>query len=113
MANRLRRLARLATLPETRHLIVATARSAGLRTLATRLRHDRSGLRADMNRANARRLVGQAVHHPVAAELASAGLVLLPVRYTPLGWVAAWAARRALRRNRPPGAITRESPPPP
>jgi hypothetical protein len=26
------------------------------------------------------------------------GLVFLPVRYVPVGWVAKWAATRALRR---------------
>jgi hypothetical protein len=38
------------------------------------------------------------VAHPVTRELANVGLVFLPVRYVPAGWVAKWAAGRALRR---------------
>lgn len=102
MPSRLVRLVRLATLPETRRLIAATARSTSLRNLADRAMHDRSGLRQDLTRANARQLVRQAAQHPAAAELANAGLVLLPVRYMPLGWLASRAARRALRRGKPP-----------
>ena len=97
--NRLARLARVATLPETRSLIVATARSATLRTIARRAVEDRAALLRDLaNPANARQLARRAIRHPAAAELANAGLVLLPGRYMPLGWAATWATRRVLRR---------------
>lgn len=102
MPNRLGRIVRLATLPETRRLIAATATSPSVRLLVNRAVHDRSGLRQDLRRANPRQLVRTAVRHPVATELASVGLALLPARYGPLGWVAGWAARRALNRSRPP-----------
>lgn len=88
--SRLRRLAVLVTLPETRRLLARGARPASVRALAARARADRAALLHD------------AVNHPAAAELANAGLLLLPVRYTPLGWVAAWAVRRMTRNRRRP-----------
>jgi len=99
MRTRLLRLARLATLPETRRLIATTVTSPSVRLLGHRALHGRSGLRAALTRASARRLVEQAVHHPAASELANAGLIFLPGRYVPLGWAAGWAARRVLRRR--------------
>lgn len=97
--HRLRRLARLATLPETRGLIVAAARSPTLRTVARRSVADPRALLRDLaNPANARHLARSVVRHPAVAELANAGLVVLPVRYVPVGWVATWVARRVLRR---------------
>jgi hypothetical protein len=99
--NRLVRLARIATLPETRRLIVATAHSSALRDLGRRAVHDRSALLRDVvNPTNARQFVRDAVLHPAAAELANAGLVFVPGRYLPVGWVASWATRRVLRRYR-------------
>jgi hypothetical protein len=99
--NRLVRLARLATLPETRRLIVASARSSTLRNLRQRAIHDRPALLKDMvNPTKARHVVRDAVLHPATAELASAGLVFIPGRYLPFGWVATWATRRVLRRYR-------------
>lgn len=86
--SRLRRLAVLATLPETRRLIVRGARPRNLRAVAARARADRAALLRD------------AVSHPAAAELANAGLLLLPMRYTPLGWAAGWAVRRMTRHRR-------------
>jgi hypothetical protein len=86
--GRLRRLAALGTLPETRRLLVNGARPANLRAVAARARADRAALLRD------------AVNHPAAAELASAGLLLLPLRYTPVGWAAAWAVRRMARDRR-------------
>jgi len=96
------RIVRIATLPETRRFVAATARSTRLRAIAVRARTDRAGLIRDAtNPANARRLAGDAVRHPAAAELANAGFLLLPLRYTPLAWAATWAARRVLRRHVP------------
>ena len=92
------KLARLATLPETRGLIVAIARSDTAREIAQRARSDRVGLVRDLsNPATARDLIRSAATHPATRELATAGLILLPGRYVPLSWVATWAARKALR----------------
>jgi hypothetical protein len=97
--RRVWRVARLVTLPETRRLIVATARPSKVRAIAHRVATDRAGVVRDLaNRRNARRFISQAAHHPAAAELANAGVLLLPMRYTPVGWVATWVARRVLRR---------------
>lgn len=88
--SRLRRLAVLGTLPETRRLLLRGVRPANLRAVAARARGDRVALLRD------------AVNHPVAAELANAGLLLLPLRYSPVGWAAAWAVRRMTRHRRSP-----------
>jgi hypothetical protein len=97
--RRLARLQRLVTLPETRRVIFAAARSPTIRAVAQRVAHDRAGLVRDLRRpVNARDLLLRGVRHPAAGELASAGLVFLPGRYVPLGSVATWAARRILRR---------------
>jgi hypothetical protein len=86
-------------LPETRHVVVAVARSATLRDFARRVRTDRTGLMRDLRHpAGSRDLVRRAVRHPATGELARAGLLLVPARYGPLGWVATWAGERALRR---------------
>ena len=104
-STRLARLVRVVTLPETRGLIVAAARSETLRDIAQRAVHDRAALVRDLrNPANARDLVRSAARHPAARELASAGLLFLPVRYLPLGWAATWVARRVLRRHTDPSA---------
>lgn len=98
-ARRLARLGRLATLPETRRLILAAARSSTVRCMPRRVAHDRAGLLRDLRRpVNVRDLLLRGVRHPVAGELAAAGLLFLPGRYVPLGWTATWAARRVLRR---------------
>ena len=110
--KRLGRLARLATLPETRGLIVATIRSPALRTIAHRTAADRAGRLRDLaNPAKVRHLARRAVRHPAAAELANAGLVFLPGRYVPLGWAASWATRRVLRRYLDPPLEVREGAP--
>lgn len=97
--TRLSRVVRLATLPETRGVIVAAAQSATLRAVAWRAVTDRAALVRDLrNPANARDVVRSAARHPAARELASARLMFLPGRYLPLGWAATWAANRALRR---------------
>jgi hypothetical protein len=94
-----KKLVRLATLPETRGLIAAAARSETLREIAQRARTDRAGLVRELrNPATARELVRNAATHPATRELATAGLVLLPGRYVPLSWAATWAARKILRR---------------
>lgn len=93
------RIVRLATLPETRGLIIAAARSESLRGVARRAVSDRAALVRDLrDPANAREFVRGAVRHPAARELANAGLLFLPGRYLPLGWAATWAAGRVLRR---------------
>jgi hypothetical protein len=103
--TRLARLVRLATLPETRGLIVAAAQSETLRDVAQRAVRDRTALMRDLRTpANARDLVRGAARHPATRELASAGLLFLPGRYLPLGWAATWATQRALRRYLEPPA---------
>lgn len=103
--TRLARIVRLATLPETRGVIIAAAQSETLRNVARRAVNDRAALVRDLrNPANARDLVRSAVRHPAARELANAGLIFLPVRYLPLGWVATWATNRILRRYSDPPA---------
>ena len=103
--TRLARLVRLVTLPETRGVIVAAAHSETLRDIRQRAVHDRAALVRDLrNPANARDLVRDAARQPAARELASAGLLFLPVRYVPLGWAATWVAHRVLRRHTDPSA---------
>src|SRR5674476_584785 len=109
--TRLARLVRLVTLPETRGVIVAAAHSETLRDIGQRAVHDRAALVRDLrNPANARDLVRSAARHPAAWELASAGLLFLPVRYLPLGWAATWVTRRVLRRNIDPPAEVLDAP---
>jgi hypothetical protein len=106
--TRLARLVRVVTLPETRGVIVAAAHSQTLRDIRQRAIHDRGALVRDLrNPANARDLVRDAARHPATRELASAGLLFLPVRYVPLGWAATWVARRVLRRHLDPSAEVR------
>lgn len=94
------RLVRIVTLPETRGLIVAATRSDTLRDLGHRAVHDRAALVRELrDPANARALVRGAARHPATRELASAGLMFLPVRYLPVGWAATWVAHRVLRRH--------------
>jgi hypothetical protein len=98
--TRLARLARLATMPETRGALVAAAQSKTLRDLRWRAVHDRAALVRSMRKpANARHLIQRAVVHPATRELASAGLMFLPFRYMPVGWAATWAANRVLKRH--------------
>jgi hypothetical protein len=104
--SRLGRVARLATLPETRHAILAAARSPALRALTRRAVHDRAALLRDLRRpGNPREIVGRAARHPVTRELASASLMFLPGRYLPLGWAASWASRKVMRRYSDPRRI--------
>ena len=96
----LARLLRIGTLPETRALIASTARSRSLRDLRRRATVDRAGLMRDLReRAHARGLVRRAAGHPATHELAAAGLMLLPVRFMPVGLAATWAAQRIRRRG--------------
>src|SRR5450756_2948835 len=82
--TRLARLVRIVTLPETRGLIVAVAHSKTLRDIGQRAVHDRGALVRDLsNPANARDVVRSAARHPAVRELASAGLMFLPIRYLP------------------------------
>ena len=105
--TRLARLVRLVTLPETRGLIASAAHSETLRDIRQRAVHDRAALVRDLrNPANARDLVRSAARHPAARELASAGLMFLPLRYLPVGWAATWVAHRVVRRHLdPPAAV--------
>ena len=105
--TRLARIARLATLPETRGVIIAAARSEAVRDVARRARNDRASLLRDLSDpTNARDLLRDAAQHPATRELANASLMLLPWRYLPLGWAATWAADRVFRRRteRPHGS---------
>ena len=98
LSTRLGRMVRLTTLPETRALIGAAVHSRSVRTLIRRAVDDRRSLLRDLLRPrSARQLVQDTVRHPAAAELANVGLVFLPIRFIPVGWVATWAARRLLR----------------
>ena len=97
--RRLRRLARIATLPETRALARAAASSEGLRALPGRALHDRPGLLRDLRGAGSPRTVlHRAAGHPVTRELANVAFVFLPIRYGPVGWAAKWATGRAVGR---------------
>jgi hypothetical protein len=99
VATRLARLGRAVTLPETRRLIVAAARSNTLRGLARRTASDRAGVLRDLRHLpRPRDLIRSAEWHAAARELANVGSLFLPVRYVPLGWIATWVATRALRR---------------
>jgi hypothetical protein len=104
---RLAQLARLATLPETRRALIAAAHSETTRDIARRAMHDPQGLARDLRRpSNAGRLFRDAVRHPVTRELADAGLLLLPIRYLPVGWAAGRIGRRIVRRYAdPPGDV--------
>lgn len=96
------KLLRLATLPETRHLVSAAARSDALRDLVRRARADRVGLVRELaNPMAAARFARDAVAHPATRELAGVGLVLLPGRYLTAGWVASRLLRRSLNGSRP------------
>jgi hypothetical protein len=97
--GRLARILRFGSLPETRRAIVVAARSSALRDVVRRARADPSRLLRDArDPATARVYARRIVSHPAARELASASLLLLPVRYVPLGWIASRVARKVLRR---------------
>ena len=99
----LARIARLGTLPETRRAIMAGARSGHLREVAWMASHDRRALvRGLRDPSTIRTIVRAAVRHPATRELGSVSLMFMPGRYLPLGWTAAWAARRFLRRRADP-----------
>lgn len=105
LVTKLARVVRLITLPETRGLVVAGARSETVRDIRWRAVHDRAALVRDLrNPANARDVVRGAARHPASRELANASLMFLPIRHLPLGWAATWAMRRVLRRYLDPPA---------
>jgi hypothetical protein len=107
------KLARLMTLPETRSLVRSAATSGAVRDIARRARTDRAGLLRDARDPRlAARLMREAVGHPSTRELASVGLLLLPERYMPMGWVATWLTRRMLRRRHDRAAAAQGSPHP-
>jgi hypothetical protein len=104
-------VARLVSLPETRALLAAAARSETVREFARRAASDRVALaRSLRDPANAQNLVRSAARHPATRELASAGMLFLPLRYMPLGWAATWAAHRFLRRYVDPPAEVIQQP---
>jgi hypothetical protein len=97
--GRLARILRFGSFPETRRAILAAARSSTVRDVVRRARADPSTLLRDArDPANARVFARRIASHPAAKELASASLLLLPVRYVPLGWIASRVARKVLRR---------------
>jgi len=97
----LTRIARLGTLPETRRAIQSAARSEQLRHMVRLAAHDRRALVRELRDPRAALgFVRDAVRHPATRELGSASLLFLPGRYLTLGWTAAWAGRRLLRRPR-------------
>lgn len=103
--TRLMRLARIATLPETRRAVLAASRSPALRDIARRASTDRRGLIRDLKSpSHARGLLRDAVRHPATRELADASLVFLPIRFMPAGWVATRVGRRLLRKYIDPPA---------
>jgi hypothetical protein len=109
--TRLARIVRIVTLPETRGVIAAAVHSDTVRELARRAVNDRAGLARDLrDPANARELLRSAARHPAARELASAGLLFLPVRYMPLGIAATWAANKVVRRFVDPPTEVIENP---
>lgn len=99
------KLARLATLPETRSLIGRAARSGSLREAAHRARTDRAGLFRELaNPALAVRRTRSAIGHPATHELARVGLVFVPGPYRPLGWALGWVVGRRHPGTRRPSA---------
>lgn len=97
--TRLARIARIATLPETRLLIAAASRSKTLRGLPGRAVKDPLGLMRDVRRqGHPRDLIRSAARHPAVRELARASFMFLPLRYGPLGWAATWLTTRVIRR---------------
>ncbi len=96
---RLARVVRLMTLPETRAVLVTAVRSERLHEIAHQARTDRGALLRDLrDAAKARDLAQRAARHPATRELATAGLLFLPVRYVPVASVATWLASKTLRR---------------
>ena len=92
-----RRLALLATLPQTRRLLMAAGRSASLRELGRRARTDPAGLaRSLRDPATAAGLAREAMRHPATRELADLGLLVLGGRYLAAARMAAWLWRRLL-----------------
>lgn len=108
--NRLVRLVGRGTFPATRGVVVAVARSGNIRGIAHRAVHDPVALvRGLGNARKAKAMVRATALHPATRELADAGLVFLPGRFLPIGWVTTWAMRQVLRRYLeppPPAEVT-------
>jgi hypothetical protein len=103
----LTRIARIATMPETRRLVTGAARSETLRDIVHRAAREPDVLAREMrDPAVVRELFRTTLHHPATHEIGSLGLLFVPGRYLPIGWVATWAARRFLRRYARPPAET-------
>jgi hypothetical protein len=98
----LARLQQLASLPETRRLVISTVRAGHLQNAARRAVHDRAGLIREVREQRlSRERLRSTVEHPATRELANAGLLFLPIRYLPVGWLVGRVARRALRPRQP------------
>jgi hypothetical protein len=108
------RLARAAASPATRGLVAAALRSPTARDLARRAVSDPRGLGRHLtDPATLRDLGANALAHPSVSgfrefvldpdelprslRLVRGGLLFLPLRYVPVGYVGLWAARRLLR----------------
>jgi hypothetical protein len=92
------RLARLVTLPETRRLMGRGSRILARRGMRPMTSDERQALIELLrNPTRTVRLAREATGHPAARELASVGMVFLPVRYY---LPAAWAVRRFLPKSR-------------
>ena len=86
-------------MPQTRHLVVAAARSKALRDVGRRARTTAPGWPVSCaDPAVTVGLIRDAIRHPATRELADVGLLLLPGRYLPVAWAASKLSRRALRR---------------
>jgi hypothetical protein len=108
--TRLGRIVQLATLPETRGVIVGAMRSDVPRDLAWRAAHDRTALlREAADPATGRAVARTAIRHPATRELANAGLMVLPLRYLPVGWAASWATSKVLARYFTPSSEVLEA----
>jgi hypothetical protein len=111
--SRLTPLIRFARSPRTRHLMMATLRSRTARDLARRAVTDPRGLvREAAAPGAARRIIRERIQGTATAlggaaagtdrsslvRLARTGLIFLPFRYVPAGYVAVWAGGKILRR---------------
>jgi hypothetical protein len=93
----LTRLARIATMPETRRLVLGAAHSEALRDVARRAAREPGVLGREMrNPAVVKDLFRTTIRHPATHEIGSLGLLFVPGRYLPVGWAATWAVVGAL-----------------
>ncbi len=92
-------MARLAASLATGGLLSAVSRSPMARQLGRRAVTDPGRLVRDLaDPAKARVLVASASGDPALRQLAQTGMIFLPLRYVPLGYVALWTGRKVIRR---------------